>query len=62
MILKNMITRKSALKDGLLFWLTIEIENHDRHIYRCVADFEKGAKREDVIEALEGLIKQVRDA
>ena len=62
MILKNITTRKSALKTGLLFWITVEIENHSRHIYRCVVDFEKGAKPETVIEGLEDLIRQIRDA
>ena len=62
MILKNIITRKTALKSGLLFWITIEIENHDRHIYRCVADLPKGLEKEDIARKLEDLARQVRDA
>ena len=62
MILKNITTRKSALKTGLLFWITIEIENHNRHIYRCTVDLEKGDTPENVIKGLEDLIKQVKDA
>jgi len=62
MILKNITTRKSALKTGLLFWITVEIENHSRHIYRCRADFDKGISKEDVARKLEDLARDVRDA
>lgn len=61
MILKNITARKSALKTGLLFWITIEIENGERHIYRCVTDLPKGAGKEDVARKLEDLAREVRD-
>lgn len=62
MILKNITTRKSALKTGLLFWTTIEIENGKGHIYRCVADLPKGLRKEDVAKKFEDLAREIRDA
>jgi len=61
MILKNITTRKAALRNGLLFWITIEFEDDERLIHRCIVDLEKGINVEDVARGLEKLAQEVKD-